>query len=363
MGSPNKELLNGRYEFCGDFDEGGTGTVYTCMDRNLQRRVAVKFLQPYREKRRIFDEVAALQRICSKNVVEIYDVVIVPPDNRIGIVQEYLPGKSLADLAPVQGNPLDFLRLLFQVANGICDIHLQGQIHRDLKPNNAKLDSEGIVKLFDFDLSRRDGPKAQTTGFHGTHGFAAPELYSYGPISLEKPIDIYAFGATAIYMVTGALPDVLRSTPPDPHQWISGGGFDTKSISLPSPVVELLDKCISPEPSQRPSAVAVRDGLAAYLLRDRHRATIIFNGARYECSAKSRRIQLRVPNRGTTIISYDGLGFSATVVDGYLSINNHPVEGTTRIQGSCVLAFGSPALHARERVFSTLDISHPEVVL
>src|SRR5439155_1289086 len=127
---------------------------------------------------------------------QIFDVVIVPPDNNIGIVQEYVPGDDVRKLAKTwMPTPADYLHKLYQIASGIADIHAVGQIHRDIKPINMKVDAEGLVKIFDFGLSREHtADKAHTFGFKGTRGYAAPELYGDGDRPFTPAVDTYAFG-------------------------------------------------------------------------------------------------------------------------------------------------------------------------
>lgn len=360
-------FANGRYVPNGSTSHGGTGSVIVCSDKNLDRLVAIKFLQPQSEKRRLMDEIEALQRIRSKNVVEIYDVVVVPPDNRVGVVQEFLSGRGLDELAPLIGSSAERLRLLFQIANGLADIHHQGQIHRDLKPNNMRLDSEGLVNIFDFDLSRQEGPSALTRGFRGTPGYAAPELYNFGAVVLEKSADIYSFAATALFLLTGTLPPELLEVVPNPQAWLEREGFAGTTL-LPllggeHELAAMLNRCLAMDPVLRPAASDLRDTLATLLLRGRHRAQLVAKEKLYVVDAKRPSTRIRIGSLGEMILAYDGLRFSATWVSGDVSINNVRLSSSVSIPGSCVLGFGADNLPAWQREFITLDVSHPEVVL
>ena len=70
--------------------------------------------------------------------------------------------------APASTNA--YYKQLSQIAAGITDIHAVDEIHRDIKPNNIKIDPEGVIKIFDFGLARETGPAAATVGFVGTPG-------------------------------------------------------------------------------------------------------------------------------------------------------------------------------------------------
>ncbi len=144
-----------RYTPIGSPASGGFSHVFKCRDNHLERDVAIKFIQDEIEKRRLLDELRALLQMRSKHVVRVYDIVA-GEDDTIGIVEEYVEGEDLlcSDF-PLQ-SPENYLKTLWQIATGIADIHTAGVIHRDIKPNNMKLDNEGIVDLR-FRLARYEG--------------------------------------------------------------------------------------------------------------------------------------------------------------------------------------------------------------
>ena len=142
------------------------GSVIPCKDTILKRNVAIKFLAPGVDRGRMMDEIKALQAVHSPHVVQMYDVVVVPPGNQIGMVQEFVEGKDLMELASDGLSLPEIQRYLHHVARGLADVHAAGIIHRDIKPNNMKVDGDNIVKIFDFGLSRVLS-KADTHGFRG----------------------------------------------------------------------------------------------------------------------------------------------------------------------------------------------------
>lgn len=164
------------------------GSVLPCKDLTLQRDVAIKVIHGATHRRRMLDELSALAKMRSKHVVQVYDV-LQPSRDEIGIVQEFISGVDLFDEGASPDDTTGFYKQIWQIASGISDIHALGVIHRDIKPNNMKIDSEGVVKIFDFGLARDEGPSAATMGFVGTRGFAAPELYR-GPVRFTKAVDV-----------------------------------------------------------------------------------------------------------------------------------------------------------------------------
>jgi serine/threonine-protein kinase len=342
---------------------GGMGAVVLCSDPNLNRRVAIKFLHHVGvERKRIFDEVKALQRIRSKHVVQVYDIVIEKPGNQIGIVQEFLPGTDLMGFPKTAPDANRYLRALYQLAAGIDDIHSQGLIHRDVKPNNVKYDQEGLLKIFDFGLSRADeDATAQTVGFRGTRGFAAPELYTSGAVRFTRAIDVYAFAATALYLARGTLPQEFTSEPPQAETWAMNRGFATIALKMPAPLVALLDACLATEPRARPSISDVRQCIEQHLVHGQHRALLVHNQKATFCDKANSTVTLSKQNVGSITVRYDGLSFWISAAQGDIYVNNIVTAIGMRIPTSCVITLGGPYLKW-QRDFVTMDISHPEVV-
>jgi eukaryotic-like serine/threonine-protein kinase len=352
-----------RYVPTGSSAAGGIGTVMFCQDTNLDRKVAIKFIQPGGEHRRLLDELASLQKIRSKHVVQIFDVTYVNPGSRMGIVEEFIDGK---DLEPLLGKtkPTAFVRLLYQMAAGLADIHAVDIVHRDFKPNNTLIDADGILKIIDFNLARRKDA-AHTQGFVGTRGYAAPELYADGTVDFDESVDVYALGVTAFALLKGpVLPKEMQSRPPEPQAWLdSGGGFAGLGLHLDPKLVTLLDKCFSEAPSKRPAASAIRDRAARVLLRGKHRAFFTYgNGQTFELSDTNPNVNLKNP-LGEIGIAYDMLDFKVASTTGEVWINNMQLPVGAVLPGSCVIALGGPQRRAYERAFITMDVSHPEVVL
>jgi serine/threonine protein kinase len=350
--------LPSRYIRTGASQDGGMGTVVFCNDSHLERPVAIKFIQDQKNHRRILDELDALLKMRSKHVVQIYDVVR-PDANTIGIVQEFIEGNDLFnDPFPVQSKQ-NYLKTIWQIAAGIADIHDAGVIHRDIKPNNMKLDHEGIVKIFDFGLARDEGSKAVTRGFVGTPPFAAPELYR-ADAHFTQAVDAYAFGSTALYLALHDHPDNLKKMPPV----LQGGGFfNIIPFEFDPAVINILNQCLLENPAERPTLQAVKNELARYLLIDKHQGLFVFNGKPSYLNSTNRDVLLEVPNIGRLGVSYNGLSFNVSEVSGEVLINNRIPTVGDEMPGSCVVSLGVAPRRANERVFVTFDISNPEIVL
>ncbi|WP_455918170.1 serine/threonine-protein kinase [Pseudomonas cerasi] len=354
-----------RYKESGGFSSGGMGTVVFCEDTVLERKVAIKIINNKSDHRRMLDELAALMKVRSKHVVQVYDFLNLDGVG-LGIVQEYIEGGDLFEVvASKRPNTSDFYKDLWQLASGVADIHNVGIIHRDIKPNNVKVDPEGVMKIFDFGLARNDGADACTMGFIGTPGFAAPELYSHSA-EFTSAVDVYAFGATAVFLGAGYLPDELLKS----YQRVACTDFFSSLAFYIAPdIVEILNKCLDPNPDFRPCIGAVRDELAKHILYDMHQALVVFKGQAKYLGSKQRTITLSLDQKGSNInigavnIDYDGLKFYVAKVAGEVFINNTVAWVGYELPGSCVVALGSAQRKYDDRAFITFDLSHPEILL
>ncbi|MFM6208284.1 MAG: serine/threonine protein kinase [Planktothrix sp.] len=254
------------------------------------------------------------------------------------------------------------MKILYQLASGISDIHAQGVIHRDIKPTNMKIDQENILKIFDFGLARFTGKNDSTQGFTGTLGFAAPELYQGDYISFTQAVDTYAFGVTAWFLSKEKIPDSLLKIPPDFTTSLPSFSSLSQSLNLPPQVSQLLDLTLSEDPKNRPAMLEVKNLLEKYLLFGKHKALIVLGRNVYSFEKINQVVKLDVPNHGSVHIKYNGLDFVIEFVNGAVFVNNQSVIQGQVLHKSCVITLGDPSLGAR-RLFITFDISNPEVVL
>lgn len=349
-----------RYEPKGDaFSGGGMSDAIVCEDKHLERLVLVKQLQDGIDQTRLSDEIAALAKIRSKHVVQIFDVLSDEDLEVVGLVEEYLPGQDLNKILPMKDEET-FLKTAYAIACGISDIHEQGLVHRDIKPTNMKFDGEGCLKIFDFGLSRPDD--AKTTGTVGTLGYLAPELCvgEDEEVSFSQPVDVFAFGATALKMLRGNLPPDLRKVPPKLP--CDAANFVSQPLKLPSAIADILNACLSADPNTRPKMTEIRDALAAHLLRNRHVATLVLEDKIFTLEATKPVVNIDAGSLGSMQVKYDGLQFVVGNVSGDVSINNLAVTTGQVLPGSCVIILGNSNL-GWNRKYVTVDLSHPEVVL
>jgi tetratricopeptide (TPR) repeat protein len=208
--------LEGRLELRGLLGEGGMGEVHRAWDAHLERAVAVKLLRGRdgRDAERVLLEARLQARVEHPHVVRVHEVGAL--GGRPCIVFQLVEGRTLARLGP----ELELrakVELVRQAAAGLQAAHLQGLVHRDVKPSNVLVEEgPGGVRaalLTDFGLARGEEAGLSRTGLPpGTLDFMSPEqLTGSGPADFRS--DVYALGATLYAVVAGRPPFRSASGP------------------------------------------------------------------------------------------------------------------------------------------------------
>jgi serine/threonine protein kinase len=346
---------------------GGFGTVIPLEDSFLRRVVLLKVMQDAANNAQLKNELTALCKARSRFVVEVYDVIANAKGEIEGVVTERLRGRDFSAFhKEAASHPRVYLKILYQLACALRDLHAAGIVHRDLKIDNFKESAAGIVKLFDFGISSLDGGY-KTKQNKGTLIYAAPELYVPGA-TITPEMDIYALGVCAWALANPKFPIQLLEKPPQ-----TSGRAPSISTVMPTAdkhpdglhkdVVDMLDACLDPQPKGRPSADLVSSEFARHLSRNKHRGLFVQGSEKVvELSAKQASVALKIGTLGRLKVTYDGLRFSIAEVEGSVSINNVPAEPGHVLHEACVLGFGDASLGSA-RQWVTFFSSHPEVVL
>jgi hypothetical protein len=231
---------------------GGMGAVYSGMQRDLERPVAIKVLPPdaVRDTEsidRFRTEAKAMARLTHPHIPAVYDFAVV---EGFGVlVMELVEGPNVyALIHQKQMPPERALQILAEVCDAVQFAHSRGVIHGDIKPGNIMLDTDGRVKLADFGLARlmvQEDRNADSWTPMGTPEYAAPELYDKNT-SPDHRADIYSLGVVLHEMLTGAPPV---------------GEFDLPgaAMGLDPRVDEVIARCMELQPENRyQSAAEVR---------------------------------------------------------------------------------------------------------
>lgn len=205
-------MLGGRYQKLRTIGRGGMGEVFLAEDRVLGRQVAIKQLiqSPAGEDRavateRLLREARSAARIHHRNVVTVHDLLVDGEDAYI--VMEYVPAENLAQLLRRGPMPVERMQWIgSQVADALGAAHRLGIVHRDVKPSNILIGSDGVAKLTDFGVARVAGDAGLTQAGHmiGSVAYMAPEVargFEAGPAA-----DIFSLGATLFTALEGHAP-------------------------------------------------------------------------------------------------------------------------------------------------------------
>ncbi|MBZ9747239.1 serine/threonine protein kinase [Mesorhizobium sp. CO1-1-7] len=339
---------------------GGMSDTLVCKDAHLERNVVIKSLKPGMAKHRLMDELSALSAIRSNYVVQVLDVIY-DEGEIIGFVEEYIPGSPLMPL-PANSTPNAALRALYPIATGVSHVHSHGRVHRDLKPDNMKVDGEGVLKIFDFGLAKLDAA-AKTKQLFYSQGYSAPEIFkadSKGDHNFTSAVDVFALGAIAVWLLCdGKLPTELENVPPTLP--CAQADFSAIMPSLPPSIAQLLNACLAADPSKRPNARTVAEQIGKYLLFDKHRMLLTHKGQEFSVNSSSRTVKLSSGNDSVSI-KYDGLDFIVTSVSGFALRNNKQLKIGDKLTGAAVIVLGDP-INRMGRTSITADVSYPEVLL
>ena len=336
--------------------KGGFGNAVVCQDNHLEREVVIKQINDPLDIDRLYVEIEALLKAKSKHVVEIYDVI--KSDDEIAIVEEFLIGDDLVNFR-ASNNIYQFIQILYQLSCGLSDIHDCKIVHRDFKPNNVKYDKEDLLKIFDFGLAKYKKLPGSTKGLVGTFGFMAPELFHEPPI-IDKPVDVYAFGASAFYLVLGETPECARQKPL-PRALLPEEGI-SNSIALNKKIADLIDSCLEIDPDDRPLMRDIKGALMSELLHEKHKATIVHEGQVHFLEEVGKGVKISRGALDSLKIYYDGYNFRIQDISGDVYVNEVIAKDGQKIEGSSVIILGNPSLGGL-RKFVTFDISHPEVII
>ena len=353
-------LLAGRYDPSGHTLKGGQGQVQVCRDIWLDRDVVVKHLHTGGDLKSLENEITIRQKVSSKYLAEIYDY-FTGEDGEPRLVIEFIPGDEISSnsVVPVTEDT-DLLRLLYQLASGINDFHVSGIVHRDIKPQNCRLDAEDILRIFDLGLSSDLSETDMTKLGAGTFGFLAPELFAKGDKAISSAIDVYAWGASAWFMSTANLPVALKTIPPQSKKLVPSFSSRTQNSVL----ADLVDRSLSVNPKNRPAMSEVVQKLRAELTFGMHKGLLVgHDGRQFVLDIENPTISIGVKIRGENIsIHYDGYGFEILSSTGNVFVNNDPATTGQAFPSACVVTFGSPSLGAA-RTFLNFSSAHPEVVV
>jgi serine/threonine protein kinase len=252
-------ILQSRYRILGLLGRGGMGEVYKAEDIKLSQTVALKFLpdklqQDAAALERFHAEVRNARQVSHPNVCRVFDISEI--DGRHFLSMEYIDGDDLSSLLRRVGRlPSErAIEIARQLCVGLSAIHKAGILHRDFKPANVIIDSNGRARITDFGIAGVEEEISSETFRVGTPAYMSPEQIGGRDVSVRS--DIYSLGLLLYEIFTGkqafsadSIPELIRKqqteTPTNPSDYVKG--ID--------PLVEsVIAQCLEKDPADRPAS-------------------------------------------------------------------------------------------------------------
>ena len=237
------------YDILGPLGVGGSAEVWRARRRADGLAVALKVVHPARgDVEAALAEAGLLAGVRHPHVVHLYDVLPLPdPEHgrarQVALVTQLAAGGSLAQVLAHRHllSPGEVVTVLHPVASALAELHRCGVVHGDLSTGNIVFRSDGMPLLADLGTARVVGEEAlRGVGTGAADGMVAPEVVEGFPATRES--DVYQVGALAWLCLVGAHP---------------GPGFDRRPLAEVAPdlspvVVDLVQRCVAPQPEDRP---------------------------------------------------------------------------------------------------------------
>lgn len=247
-----------RYDILRPIGRGGYGVVYLAYDTQLKRRVALKMPLSHRfqsplDEQAFIEEAQNAAQLDHPGIVRVYDVRVA--DTGPFIVQQYVAGENLnAVLKSQRMTPPRIAQLLIDVCAALGHAHQQGFVHRDLKPGNILVHSDGKPYIADFGLAVHESAQQQRKGqVAGTWAYMSPEQLRGESHRLDGRSDIWSLGIILYEVLSGRRPftgdsaetlcaDIQERDPRPPRQ------IDPE---IPTELERICMKCLAKRAAQR----------------------------------------------------------------------------------------------------------------
>jgi serine/threonine protein kinase len=252
------QVVAGKFRIVREIGRGGMGVVYEAEDTSLMRTVALKFLPAGMTagadaQERFIQEARAASALDHPNICNVHEIGRTDAGEMF-IAMACYRGASLKDrLAAGPLEPLEAVRLVTQIAEGLAEAHSHGIVHRDVKPGNIFVTSDGTAKILDFGLAKLAGTHRLTLPgtTMGTVAYMSPEQ-ARGE-DTDARTDVWSLGVVLYEVVTGDLPfkgerdqavlHAVLNDPPRPVKELRPG--------YPAGIETLIARALSKNPARR----------------------------------------------------------------------------------------------------------------
>ncbi len=259
--APSGELLAGRYQLDRRIGQGGMAEVWVATDVELDRKVAVKWLKTNLASdpvvaERFRREAIAVARLSHANIVAVHDVFV--HEGRQAVVMQLVDGKSLRQLLDSQKRlgPELTIHIGAAIAGALDEAHRAGFVHRDVKPGNILVTSDGRVLLTDFGIAKglQPGDEDLTSDnvMMGTAKYLSPEQVRGR--RLDGRADLYSLGLVLYECLAGRVPFLGETDADTALARLQRDPTDLGHLrpTLPIGLVNLIHKTLARNPAHRP---------------------------------------------------------------------------------------------------------------
>ena len=263
-----------KYELIEEVGKGGMSVVYRGLDTTLNREVAVKVLHEHlageEETRRRFQrEAHAVAKLRHPNILEIFDYSgVEAPESYI--VTEFIRGRTLKHFLLDHAIPVAEVAAMIvtEICRAVSHAHTEGVIHRDIKPDNIMIRSDGLLKLMDFGIAQIvDVTRLTVTGqLLGSPAYMAPEQIDGRPQDVRT--DVFSLGTLLYELCTGELPFRGKNAHEILKRIAEGVFADPEAINpaLGDGLARILRRALAHRPDDRYADVpAFMESLEAHL--------------------------------------------------------------------------------------------------
>jgi eukaryotic-like serine/threonine-protein kinase len=245
----------GRYEITQRIGKGAMGVVYAAHDGLMERTVAIKVMMTDLEddpetSQRFYREARSAGQLIHPNIVTIFDMG--QDDGRPFIVMEYLEGETLNRyLARPDAQQLEAkIDLMIQICEGLQAAHSHGIFHRDIKPGNLLVRSNGELKIVDFGIARLASSSITASGLIvGTPDYMSPEQARGHDV--DQRSDIFSAGAVFYFMLTGRKPFASQELTAVLMKVQAEDPLPIRETEAPPALARVVMKALAKNPAER----------------------------------------------------------------------------------------------------------------
>jgi tetratricopeptide (TPR) repeat protein len=262
----SKPLTFARYVLLEPCGRGSRGMVYRAYDPQLDRKVAIKLLlastSAGTHEAALLREARAMARVSHANIIAVYDVgsydeddlghdrTLKIPSHGVFVVMELIEGLDLPEwLSAERRDWREIVRAFIEAGHGLAAAHEAGVVHRDFKPTNVRVASDGRIVVLDFGLARAVDDDDGRPRLIGTPMYMSPEQH-LGQLA-DARSDQYSFAVALYEALVGTRPFTGTVTElairKHEHDWLQV----VDGLGIPAAVWTILRRCVDPDPNAR----------------------------------------------------------------------------------------------------------------